>query len=198
MGRAEPIRSDQGEVPAITGKGCRVSSLSKGVGRVEVALRWDPSPMGSDPHDLDLVAATYPAEAPQGEPAYVVHFDSRSPDGTIALTRDSRTGQGFGFDEVMTLELSRLAPRYGRVVVGVVIQQNHGRRTFGEVAKTLVRVGEGVAELWKDDLASVAGSTAAVLAEFVRTAPGVWEHRPLLRGFDTDPQSFPALMGRSG
>lgn len=175
-----------------------MSSLRKGIEKVEVGLKWDPSPVGSPHHDLDLVAAAYTRDNPRAAPAYVVHFDSRSPDGTIALTRDSRTGQGFGFDEVMTLELSRLAPRYGRVVVGVVIQQNHGRRTFGEVAKTLVRVGEGVAELWKDDLASVAGSTAAVLAEFVRTAPGVWEHRPLLRGFDTDPQSFPALMGRSG
>ncbi|GLF99672.1 TerD family protein [Streptomyces yaizuensis] len=175
-----------------------MSSLSKGVGTVEVALRWDPSPMGAAPHDLDIVAATYPADAPMGDPAYVVHFDSRSPDGTIGLARDSRTGQGFGFDEVLKAELTRLAPVYGRVVVGVVVQQKHGRLTLGEVAGTLVRVSEGPAELWKDDLSGLAGFTAAVVAEFVRTAPGVWEHRPLLRGMDADPQTFLNLMGRAG
>ncbi|MER6914129.1 TerD family protein [Streptomyces sp. NPDC000594] len=173
-----------------------MSSLSKGVGTVEVGLRWDPSPMGTAPHDLDIVAATYRADAPDGDPAYVVHFDSRSPDGTITLTRDSRTGQGFGFDEVLKLELTRLAPVHGRVVVGVVVQQKHGRRTFGEVAKTQVRVAEGITELWKDDLAAVAGSTAAVVAEFVRTGPAVWEYRPALRGEEADPQGFLALMGR--
>ena len=38
-----------------------------------------------------------------------MYFDSRSPDGTIYLDRDSRTGQGLGYDEVMTIELSRMA-----------------------------------------------------------------------------------------
>ncbi|MER6416677.1 acyl-CoA carboxylase subunit epsilon, partial [Streptomyces humidus] len=30
---------------------------------------------------------TYLADDPHGDPAYVVHFDSRSPDGTIYLNR---------------------------------------------------------------------------------------------------------------
>ncbi|GGZ46227.1 TerD-family protein [Streptomyces inusitatus] len=172
-----------------------MSSLNKGVSKAEVSLRWDPSPMGAPSHDLDIVAATYRADAPHGDPAYVVHFDSRSPDGTILLARDSKTGQGFGSDEVMTLEFERLAAVYGRVVVGVVIQQRDGRRVFGEVAKTLVRVAEGHTELWKSDLAAVAGSTAAVVAEFVRDEKGGWRYRETLRGFDTDPEAFARLMG---
>ncbi|MER5766421.1 TerD family protein [Streptomyces sp. NPDC001985] len=172
-----------------------MSSLSKGVSKVEVSLRWDPSPMGAPAHDLDIVAATYPGSGPTGDPAYIVHFDSRSPDGTISLTRDSKTGQGFGSDEVMTLELDRLAPVHGRVVVGVAIQQGNGRRVFGEVAKTLVQVTEGHTELWRSDFAAVAESTAAVVAEFVRNGTGVWEYRQTLRGFDTDPQAFVSVMG---
>ncbi|BCK68101.1 hypothetical protein Srufu_020540 [Streptomyces libani subsp. rufus] len=95
-----------------------MSTLSKGIEKVEVTLKWDPSPLGTPDNDLDIVAATYTADAPHGEPAYLVHFDSRSPDGTITLNRDSRTGQGFGFDEIMTLELDRLAETYTRVIVG--------------------------------------------------------------------------------
>ncbi|NUK01065.1 TerD family protein [Streptomyces lunaelactis] len=174
-----------------------MSSLNKGVRRVEVALRWDPSPLGESAHDLDVVAATYRADAPYGAPSYVVHFDSRSPDGTITLTRDSKTGQGFGSDEVMTLEFDRLAATYGRVVVGVVIQQRDGRKVFGDVANTVVRILEGPVELGKNEFADVSASTAAVVGEFTRSDAGEWEFRPVLRGFDADPQSFVGEMGNS-
>ncbi|EFL38707.1 conserved hypothetical protein [Streptomyces griseoflavus Tu4000] len=121
-----------------------MNGLNKGIGKVEIALRWDPSPSGEPSTDLDLVAAPYPAGDPQAAPGYVVHFDSRSPDGTITLNRDSKDGKGFGFDEVMTLELDRLDQRYGRVVVGVVIQQQQGERTFSGVANPGLRICLGL------------------------------------------------------
>lgn len=178
-------------------KGDLVSSLNKGVRKAEVTLRWDPSPLGKSDHDLDIVAATYQGDAPYGDPSYVVHFDSRSPDGTIILTRDSRTGQGFGSDEVMTLEFERLAAAYGRVVVGVVIQQRDGRKVFGDIANPLVRVLEGHTELAQYDFAGVSGSTAAVVGEFTRGETGAWEFHEAVRGFDADPQGFIAVMGSS-
>ena len=172
-----------------------MSSFNKGVRKAEVTLRWDPSPLGQPAHDLDIVAAPYRADAPHGEPAYVVHFDSRSPDGTIILVRDSKTGQGFGSDEVMTLEFDRLAATYGRVVVGVVIQQRDGRTVFADVANALVRVLEGHIELGSSDFAAVAGATAAVVGEFTRSETGEWEFHQAVHGFDAEPQEFVALMG---
>ncbi|MFG3498173.1 TerD family protein [Streptomyces sp. NPDC047928] len=172
-----------------------MSSLNKGVGKVEVTLKWDPSPAGAPDHDLDIIAAVYPAEAPYGEPVYLVHFDSRSPDGTITLSRDSRTGLGFGVDESMTLELNRLSATYARVVVGVAIQQGGGRITFGDIPHTVVAVREGYTELESHDFGAVADATAATIVEFTRDGAGVWAYRSVLRGFDTDPQSFTALMG---
>lgn len=172
-----------------------MSGLNKGLGTVEVRLRWDPSPMGQPDHDLDLVAAVF--ESGGAAPAYVVHFDSRSPDGTITLSRDSRTGQGFGTDEAMKLEFERLAPAYTRVVVGVAIQQADGRKTFGQVHNTEVRLFEGYDELAVHELSALSGDTAATVAEFVReNGSGGWELRQTLRGFDTDPQSFTGLMGK--
>ncbi|MEU2791507.1 TerD family protein [Streptomyces sp. NPDC007100] len=172
-----------------------MSSLNKGIGKAEVTLKWDPSPNGTPANDLDIVAATYTRDDPRGEPAYLVHFDSRSPDGTIFLSRDSRTGLGLGTDEAMTLELKRLADRYARVVVGVAIQQRNGRKTFGDVANTAVRVSEGYEELTADDFSSVAGSTAAVIAEFDRDESGEWRFHRSVRGFDADPETFATLMG---
>ncbi|GGX31020.1 TerD family protein [Streptomyces chryseus] len=172
-----------------------MGSLNKGVGKVEVTLRWDPSPLGEPAHDLDIVAATYTVEDPHGSPAYIVHFDSRSPDGTITLNRDSRDGQGFGFDEAMTLELDRLAPAYTRVVVGIAIQQRGGRTTFGAIGNGGFRIREGYTVLAEDGFTDVSASTAATIAEFTRNASGVWDFRHVVRGFDTDPSSFVSSMG---
>jgi tellurium resistance protein TerD len=172
-----------------------VSSLNKGSGRIEVQLRWDPSPLGTPDTDLDLVAATFPTGDRRGAPAYLVHFGSRSPDGTITLNRDSTTGKGFGADETMTLELDRLSPEYGRVVVGVVIQQRDRRMTFGEVAGPDIRLAEGYTALLEYDFAGVPEATAATVAEFVRGEAGEWHFHEDVRGYDADPDTFGRLMG---
>ncbi|MFG2289824.1 TerD family protein [Streptomyces sp. NPDC048595] len=173
-----------------------MSTLNKGIEKVEVTLKWDPSPMGTPDNDLDIIAATYTTDAPHGDPAYLVAFGSRSPDGTITLNRDSRTGQGFGFDEIMTLELNRLSDAYSRVVVGVVIQQDGSRKAFGDIQNTEALIREGYTELASYDFSGVARSTAAKVAEFVRDEAGNWRFRSALQGFDADPDTFAGLMGR--
>ncbi|MCL8012979.1 TerD family protein [Streptomyces sp. AS02] len=173
-----------------------MSAINKGIRKVEISVKWDPSPAGQPPTDLDIVAATYLASDPYGDPAYVVHFDSRSPDGTIYLNRDSKDGKGFGWDEVMTLELNRLDSRYARVMVGVVIQQRPAKRTFVSVIKPALRIREDYTVLAEDDFGGVLGSTATTVAEFVRQDSGTWEFRPGILGFEDDPATFTATMGR--
>ncbi|WKV70343.1 TerD family protein [Streptomyces sp. PCS3-D2] len=180
-----------------------MTGVRKGLAKVEVALRWDPSPAGTPANDLDIVAAVYPAADPHGAPVQLVHFGSRSPDGTITLNRDSHTGQGFGFDEVMTVELHRMAPDKGRVVIGVVIQDTRvgagggaGRaKTFADVAGTGFRIREGHTDLAQGDFAAVPAATAATVAEFTRDASGAWSFALRLEGFDADPEEFTRVMG---
>ncbi|WP_431784417.1 TerD family protein [Streptomyces chumphonensis] len=172
-----------------------MSNPNKGLGKVEVTLKWDPSAADAPDHDLDIIAAVYGTDDLHGTPAYLAHFDSRSPDGTITLGRDSRNGLGFGVDESMTLELDRLSSRYGRVVVGVAIQQGGGRVTFADIARPRCTVSEGYTELQTHDFTDVPDATAATLVEFVRDSDGPWTRREAVRGFDTDPRSFTRLMG---
>ncbi len=174
-----------------------MSSVSKGLGKVEMKLKWDPSPLGDPPRHLDIIAATYPEADRYGRPAYVVHYDSRSPDGTITMPRHSQTGQGFGFVEAMVLEFDRLAPAYGRVVVGVAIHQDGGPRTFEDIRNVGVLVIEKYTELLKDDFTRVAGATAATIAEFIRDDSGQWQLHEMIRGYDGDPAAFIAEMGRA-
>ncbi|MEU9402878.1 TerD family protein [Streptomyces sp. NPDC048242] len=172
-----------------------MTGFGKGIRRVEVALKWDPSPAGQPPSDLDLVAATFTADNTYGEPAYLVYFDSRSPDGTISLNRDSPDGKGFGWDEVMNLQLDRLDGRYVRVVVGVVIQQGQGRTTFASVLNPAVRVSEGYTALSETGFAAVPDATAATVAEFVRDGSGGWTFHAGVHGFDEDPATFTRVLG---
>ncbi|MEV5486697.1 TerD family protein [Streptomyces bobili] len=172
-----------------------MSSDSPGLAKAEVRLKWDPSPWNEPPHHLDIIATTYSADDPHGRPVYVVHFDSRSPDGTINMKRHSQTGQGLGYVEEMTLELDRLASSFARVVVGVVIHQNTGPKTFGDLTNAGVLVLHGYKELLKDDFAQVAGSTATTVAEFTRDTATTWTYREMVRGFDCDPVAFTAEMG---
>ncbi|MGW2671924.1 TerD family protein [Streptomyces sp. NPDC001272] len=177
-----------------------MTGVRKSLAKVEISLRWDPAPAGTPPHDLDLLAGVFRAGDPYGEPAYLVHFGSRAPDGTITLDRDSRNGQGFGWDEVMTLELDRLAPELGRVVVGVVIHDPGpagapGRIDFSAVAGTGLRVRAGHTDLAVTDFAELAGATAATVAEFVRDGEGGWSLDARAHGFDADPQKYTRLMG---
>lgn len=176
-----------------------MSGIGKGVDRVEVRVKWDPSPLGEPDTDLDIIAGPYEgpyrAGSSGGAPAYLVHYDSRSPDGTIWLNHDSRTGRGLGWDEVMTLQLGRLSERYGRVVVGVAIQQRPVRRQFAAVAGPAYQVVAGYEVLAEGDFAPVAAATAATVAEFVRADSGAWEFRRVLRGFDADPDAFARTMG---
>ncbi|QOV35075.1 TerD family protein [Streptomyces ferrugineus] len=174
-----------------------MNAINKGLGKIEISLKWDPSAAGQPPTDLDIVAATYLASEPYGDPAYVVHFDSRSPDGTIYLNRDSKDGKGFGWDEVLTVELDRLDSRYARVVVGVVIQQRPAQRTFVSVIKPALRIREGYTVMAEDDFGGVLGSTAATVAEFMRDGSGPWEFHPGILGFEDDPETFTATMGRT-
>lgn len=175
------------------------STVRKSLAKVEIALRWDPSPAGTPAHDLDIIAAVYGAADLHGEPVHVVHFGSRSPDGTITLNRDSQTGQGFGFDEVMTLELNRMSPALGRVVVGVVIQDTGPRgartKTFAAIGGTGVRIREGYTDLAVADFAGVPAATAATVAEFTRDASGAWSLDAAVRGFDAGPEEFVRAMG---
>ncbi|MDJ0381144.1 TerD family protein [Streptomyces sp. G-G2] len=175
-----------------------MSGVRKSLTRVEVALKWDPSPSGTPANDLDIIAAVYAEGDPHGTPEYVVHFDQRAPDGTVTLNRDSRTGQGFGFDEVMTLELDRMSERLRRVVVGVVIQNTGGTKTFADVDGVALRIREGYVDLVAEGgIAGVSGASAATVAVFARDDGGAWSLDPAVRGFAANPEEYVRSMGAS-
>ncbi|RBM14939.1 TerD family protein [Streptomyces sp. PT12] len=174
-----------------------MSGASRGIARAEVMIKWDPSPAGEASRDVDIIAGVFRKDDPFGAPVYVVHPGRRSPDGTITVKRESRTGQGFGYDEVMAFEFDRMSSDYVRVVVGVAVQQAGGARTLGEAGNPRVRVVEGHDELVPErGLPEVAGALSATVGEFTRDGAGPWAFAASVRGFDADPEEFARVMGR--
>ena len=114
-----------------------------------------------------------------GRPVYAVHTDSRSLDGTIAMSRHSETGLGLGFAEVTVLGFDRLSSAYGRVVAGFVI---HG--------------GGGPAHLWgmsKAGLPVVVGHRERLTDEAVEAFEG---YRVLKRRKRCGPRTRPGRRSR--
>ncbi|MBO1287420.1 TerD family protein [Streptomyces sampsonii] len=180
----------------VTGGRTAMSTPNKNLGTIEIRLKWDPSPLGEAAHDLDLIAAAFSVEDPHGAPDHLVHFDARSPDGTIHLQRESRTGQGLGFDEVMSLEFERMSERLDRIVIGVAIQQRTGTKTFSGIPGTEAEIVEEYDTLATYDFSEVGDATAATIAVFRRTESGAWQLERAVRGFtDADPDAFAQLMG---
>lgn len=116
--------------------------------------------------------------------------------GVLTRSYQGQTGQGFGCIEVMVLEPDCLAPAYGRVVVGVVIHQDGGRRTFGDIHNAGLLVVQRYTELLADDFSGVADSTATTVPEFVRDGSGEWEMREMVRGIRQRSGAFHPGDGR--
>lgn len=81
------------------------------------------------------------------------------------------------------------------MVVGVAIQQSGGRLAFGDIANTGIRVREGYTDLLVHDFTDVPDALSATVVEFTRDGADGWAYRPLLHGFDADPQTFATLLG---
>ncbi|MFD4987033.1 TerD family protein [Streptomyces sp. NPDC058374] len=190
------FRRREGPQGYVTGGRTAMSTPNKNLGTIEIRLKWDPSPLGETAHDLDLIAAVFSSDDPHGSPDHLVHFDARSPDGTIHLQRESRTGQGLGFDEVMSLEFERMSQRLDRIVIGVAIQQRTGEKTFAGIPRTEAEIVEEYDTLATYDFAEVGEATAATIAVFRRNESGTWQLRRAVQGFaDADPDAFAQLMG---
>ncbi|MEU0382833.1 SAV_2336 N-terminal domain-related protein [Streptomyces chartreusis] len=187
--RRTPVTPHPPESPAHT--------LDMPVRKVEVALKWNAAPAGQPPMSLDLVAAVYLAADPYGPPAQLVHGDSPFPDGGIHLNRSSSDGKGFGWKEVMTLELDRLAAHYVRVVVGVAIGPSHLSRTFSDVDAPIFRIREGYTVLAEGPFGEVLEASAATIGAFTRDEEGTWRLHPGVHGFTGELHSFPAFMGQA-
>ncbi|WP_280260238.1 TerD family protein [Nocardia abscessus] len=141
---------------------------------VTVALGWDPAARPRlfgrrEETDLNVAALLFAADRLVD---VVYHEQLSSTDGSVRLHGDSVTGEGAGDDEIISVDLSRLATEVTTVLFLIT---SYTGRTFDRIANAYCRVIDtvGRTQLARYDLTGSGSHTGLVLGR-VRRADGSW------------------------
>ena len=117
----------------------------------------------------------------------MLNFEGKnSADGAVEHTGDNRTGLGDGDDEVIKVDLTRVAPDVEKIAITVTIHDAQIRnQNFGQVANAFIRVvnEQTGSEVVRFDLAEdYSVETAMVFGEVYRHN-GEWKFRAVGQGY---------------
>ncbi len=165
-------------------------SLSKAdpnLTKILVGLGWDPRATDGTEFDLDASAFLLGANGKvRGEADFIFYNQLKSTDGAVEHTGDNRTGAGEGDDEVIKVDLSRVAADVDKIAFSVTIHEADARKqNFGQVGGSFIRIVNAVtnAEVVRYDLAEDASTeTAMIFAELYRNN-GEWKFRAVGQGY---------------
>lgn len=149
---------------------------------VTVALGWDPAGRSRlfgrrEEIDLNVAALLFAADRLVD---VVYHEQLSSSDGAVRLHGDSMTGEGAGDDEIIAVDLSRVAAQVTTVLFLVTCYTG---QTFERIANAYCRVIDTVAgtQLARHELTSGGSHTGLVLGRVHRT-DGAWRFQDVGAG----------------
>jgi tellurium resistance protein TerZ len=152
---------------------------------IVMGLHWDPPQAGegSEPADLDALCVLYDSAGGVLEVIHPAH--SRSADGSVIHTGDSRTGTSAWDDERIFVFLDALAPAVAWLEFVVASPSRHA---FDEVPGALCHISDRLSETrWVSvDLTAFTGRTACTVATLRRGNSG-WH-------IDSDAPSLAELL----
>jgi len=185
-------------------KGGRVS-LSKeapGLNNIKVGLGWDANATDTGA-DFDLDASVFMLDS-TGKVVSDTHFifynNATSPDGAVVHQGDNRTGEGEGDDEVIEIDLSKVAPEVDKIVFTVTIDEAQARnQNFGQVSNALIRIvnQDGGAEITKYELDEDYSSETAINFGELYRKDGGWNFKAVGAGFNDGLMGFCKMYGVS-
>ena len=185
-------------------KGGRVS-LSKeapGLNNIKVGLGWDANATDTGA-DFDLDASVFMLDS-TGKVVSDAHFifynNVTSPDSSVVHQGDNRTGEGDGDDEVVEIDLSKVAPEVDKIVFTVTIDEAVARnQNFGQVSNALIRIVNqaGEVEITKYELDEDYSSETAINFGELYKKDGGWNFKAVGAGFNDGLAGFCKMYGVS-
>ena len=165
-------------------------SLSKeapGLKAIFVGLGWDVRSTDGAEFDLDASAFLLgSAGKVRSDQDFIFYNQLTSRDNSVRHTGDNRTGEGEGDDEVIEIDLYKIAQDVDRISVTVTIHDADTRRqNFGMVSNAYIRVvnREGGSEITRFDLSEdMSTETAMIFGELYRHS-GEWKFRAIGQGY---------------
>lgn len=182
--------------PAATGvilKKGQKTSLSQlcpgGLDLIQVGLGWDLGPNGQG-YDLDVEAFMLGASGKViGDDWFVFYNQPDSPDGSVRLLCDSKTGAGDGDDEIIQVQLSRLNPQVTKIVFIVSINEakQYGYN-FSNVANAYVRIVDMKTknEIARFQLTDYYANVNSMIVAELYNHNGAWKLNPVGDGVSAD------------
>lgn len=185
-------------------KGGRVS-LSKeapGLKSINVGLGWDANVTDTGAQfDLDASAFMVGTDGKVVSDGHFIFYNNAtSPDGAVVHKGDNRTGEGDGDDEVIAIDLDKVAPEVDKIIFTVTIDQATERnQNFGQVNNSYIRIlnNDGGAEITKYELdEDYSAETAINFGELYRKDGG-WNFKAVGAGFNEGLAGFCRQFGVS-
>ena len=185
-------------------KGGRVS-LSKeapGLKNITVGLSWDANATDTGTQfDLDSSVFLVGVDGKVISDAHFIFYNNTtSPDGAVVHQGDNRTGEGDGDDEVIEIDLRKIATEVDKIIFTVTIDDAVSRgQNFGQVNNSLIRIlnKDGAAEITKYELdEDYSSETAINFGELYRKNDS-WNFKAVGAGFNQGLEGFCKTYGVS-
>jgi len=178
-------------------KGGRIN-LSKeapGMKNAGIGLGWDTNATDTGAaFDLDASVFMLNSTAKIPSEKYFVFYNNQeSPDSSVKHLGDSRTGEGVGDDETVTVDLSKVAPDVLEIVFVVTIHEAESRRqNFGQVRNAFIRIYDITTnvEVTKYDLDEDFSRETAIEFGRLYKKDGEWRFQAVGEGYNSGLQSF--------
>jgi tellurium resistance protein TerD len=152
-----------------------------------VGLGWDARATDGASFDLDASAFVLGATGKvANDSGFIFYNNKKSADGAIEHTGDNQSGAGDGDDEVIKIDLSKIASDTDKIAFSVTIHEAEARKqNFGMVSKAYIRIVDSASnqEVMRYDLSEDASvETAMIFGELYR-AGADWKFKAIGQGF---------------
>ncbi len=177
------------------GERINLSKEAPGLKNAGIGLGWDVNQTDTGAaFDLDASIFMLGANGKIPNDKYFVFYNNlKSPDGSVESMGDSRTGEGTGDDEKITVDLAKVDPSVQEIVFVVTIHEAETRRqNFGQVRNSYIRVFDNTTqqEVAKYDLDEDFSRETAIEFGRLYKKDGDWRFQAVGQGYNAGLQGF--------
>lgn len=171
------------------GQKTSLSQMCPGLDLIQVGLGWSLGPNGQN-YDLDVEAFMLGADGRVvGDDWFVFYNQPESPDGSVRLLADSKTGAGDGDDEIIQVQLSKLNQAVKRIVF--IVSINEAKQfgyNFSNVSDAYVRIVDvrTMREVIRFQLTDYYANVNSMVVAEVYNHNGEWKLNPIGDGVSAD------------